>query len=122
MKAGSYWFNRLVSDAKKMSPHIRFVPIKAGFYRIYYLQAYMGECYKNMPETGFEINERAMGFENYDYYQAYHDNADTSLRVKNFVEGYWETYHRLRLKVYQFTHDKEFFKVASEGYKQMRIK
>ena len=119
---GSYYFRRLVRETKQISSHIRFKRIKHGFYRIYYRQAYIGECNKNMPQEGHDIFERAQGFENYDYYQEHHDNADTSLRVKNFVEGYWETKEKLRLRLYQMNHSKEHYEMARRGYSQMRVK
>ncbi len=122
MIEGSYWFRRVVKEAKRLSTHIRFKRIKGGFYRIYYRHAYIGECHKNMPEHGYDIYERGIGFENYEYYQQYHDNADSSLRIKNFVEGYWETKRRLKFKLYQFYHDPEFYKQALQGYSQMRVK
>jgi hypothetical protein len=105
-----------------MSPHIRFQPIKHGFYRIYFRNAYIGECFKDMPEMGYEIFERSFQFDDYSHYQEFHDNVDTTLRVKNFVEGYWETKKRLRMKLYNIHMDKEFYATALKGYSQARIK
>lgn len=119
---GSRWFRRLVEETKRMSPHIRFKRIKGGFYRIYYRQAYIAECSKFMPEVGYDINERALGFEDYSYYQDYHDTADTTLRVKNFVEGYWETKTKLQTRLFQMNHSKEHYEKARQGYSQMRVK
>jgi hypothetical protein len=118
----SIWFKRLVEDCRKISPHIRFKQIKHGFYRIYYKTAYIGECFKNMPEHGYDIFERAQGFEDYSYYQKYHDTADSTLRIKNFVEGYWETLDKIRTRLFMFRHDKEAYERARQGYSQMRIK
>lgn len=119
---GSYWFNRFKKDVKKISPDIVIREIRNGFYRIYYKNAYIGECWGNMPEMGYDIFERSQGFENYEYYQDYHSNADTALRVKNFVEGYWESLEKIRIRLYQFKNDKEFYERAINGYKTMRIK
>lgn len=119
---GSFWFRRLARDLKTMSPHIKLVRIKNGFYRIYYRYSYIGECFKNMPEHGYDIYERAQGFENYSYYEQYHGNADAAMRIKNFVEGYWETYRRIKTKLFQINNDKEFAKTALDGYKVMRVK
>ena len=119
---GSRWFRRLVREAKRMSPHIRFKRIKYGFYRIYYRQAYVVECFKNMPEMGYDINEKNFHFERYQHYQDYHDNTDSTMRVKNFVEGYHETKNRLRTRLFQMNHSKEFYETARRGYSQMRIK
>jgi len=119
---GSYWFQKLVRETARSSPHIRFRRIKGGYYRIYYRNAYIGECSKNMPEMGHDIFERAQGFEDYSYYEEHHGNADAAMRIKNFVEGYWETKNRLKLKLFQFYNDKEFASIAINGYKQLRIK
>lgn len=120
---GSYWFRRIVKEARKISPHIRFKRIKHGFYRIYYKTAYIGECFKNMPEMGHDILEKNYHFsENQDNYQRYHDPADNTMRLKNFVEGYHEVKDRLLTRVYMFRHDKEFYEKARKGYSEMRIK
>ena len=69
--------------------------------------------------TNVDIRE---GLEDYSFYQDHHDSAESTLRMKNFVEGYWETLDRLRTKVFMFRHDKEFYEKARQGYSQMRIK
>lgn len=119
---GSVWFRRLVREFKRVSPHIRFVRIKAGFYRIYFRQAYVGECSKNMPELGYNIFERSIGFEDYSFYQKYHNTVDSTLRVKNFVEGYWETRNKLRTRLMNMMNSKEHYETARKGYSQMRIR
>ncbi len=118
----SVWFKRLVREMKEISGHIRFVQLKGGFYRIYYRQAYVGECYGNMPELGYEIEERAQGLEDYSFYQQHHDTIDTTLRIKNFVEGYWETHNRLRTRLMQMKNSSEHYEMARKGYSQLRIK
>jgi hypothetical protein len=118
----SKWFRRLEADCKLMSPHIRFKQIKHGFYRIYYKSAYIGECYGMMPEHGYDIYEKALGFEDYSYYQKYHDTADSTLKIKNFVEGYWETFNKIRTRLFMFRHNREAYDRARQGYSQLRIK
>ncbi len=122
MNEGSYYFRRLVNDARKISPHIRFRRIKYGFYRIYLKGAYIGECSKDMPQVGHDINEKNWNLEDSKYYQEFEDTIDSTKRLKNFKEGYWETLDRLRTRVYMFKHNKEFYKEALRGYSQLRIK
>lgn len=118
----SKWFRRLVRETKQISPHIRFKQIKHGFYRIYYRQAYIGECYSFMPEVGHDIWEKGLGFEDYSFYQQHHDAADSTLKMKNFVEGYWEMIDRIKTRLFIFKHNKEAYDRARQGYSQMRIK
>lgn len=122
MTDGSYWFRRLVNDAKTISPHIKFRRIKYGFYRIYLKQAYIGECSKDMCQLGREVYEKNFYLEDQRYHQEYEENIDSTARLKNFREGYWETLDRLKTRVYMFKHNKEFYKNALRGYSQMRIK
>lgn len=119
---GSSYFKRLVKDASKISPYIRFKAIKHGFYRIYYKSAYIGECSKDMTAHGYDIEEKNWNLEDLKYYDEYHDLMDQTARLKNFREGYFETLDRLRTRVYMFKHNKEFFERARQGYAELRIK
>ncbi len=119
---GSSWFHRIVKDAGNISPYIRFKRIKYGFYRIYYKAAYIGECHKDMPQNGHDIEEKNYHYEDRRYFQEFEDTADSSARLKNFKEGYWETLDRLRTRVYMMRHNREFYEKARKGYAQMRIK
>lgn len=122
MSEGNYWFRRLQKDATRMSPHIRFKRIKYGFYRIYLKQAYIGECSKDMPEFGYDIQEKNWNFEDRSFATEYEDLMDQTAKLKNFREGYWESVNRLQTKIYMFKHNKEFYDTALRGYSQMRIK
>lgn len=119
---GSYWFRRLVKEAKKISPHIRFKRIKYGFYRIYLRAAYIGECHKDMPLEGHDVLEKNYHLEDQRYQQEYESTIDSTARLKNFKEGYHQTLDRLRTRVYMFKHNREFYKNALRGYSQMRVK
>ncbi len=119
---GSYYFRRLVKEAKKISPHIKFKRIKYGFYRIYLKGAYIGECSKDMTQMGYDIEHKNWNYEDRRYMQEYEDTIDSTARIKNFREGYWQTLDRLKTRVFMFKHDKEFYKQALRGYSQMRIK
>lgn len=119
---GNFWFNRLLKEAKKISPHLRFKRIKYGFYRIYLKDAYIGECSKDMSEKGYDIEEKNYHMEDTQYRQQFEDNIDSTARLKNFKEGYWETLDKLKTRVFLFKHNPEFHKNATQGYKTMRIK
>lgn len=124
---GSIWFRRFVRDAQKISNHIKFRKIKYGFYRIYWVgsgeYAYLGECYKEMPEKGYDIEDVNMFLESKKYYEELEDNAELIRKIKNFVEGYWENMESLKRKVFMLRNgDKEFTKLTMEGYRQMVVK
>ena len=101
---GTIWFRRFVRDARALSPHIKFKKIKLGFYRIYWVHsgesAYLGECYKEMPQKGYDIDENNIFLDNKKYYEELEDNAELIRKIKNFVEGYWESIESLKRKVY----------------------
>lgn len=122
MIEGSYYFRRIVRDAKQISSYIRFKRIKYGFYRIYYKSAYIGECSKDMPAFGYDIEEKNWNLEDAKYYDEFHDSIDQTNKLKNFREGYFETLDKLRTRVFMFRHNKEFYKQAIQGYKQVRVK
>ena len=70
---GSFWFRRILKDFKRISSHIHVKRIKYGFFRIYYERAYIGECYKEMPQFGHDIYEKNIHFENKKYYEKLED-------------------------------------------------
>jgi len=118
---GSLWFRRFYKEAKKLSPYLRFRRIKHGFWRIYWKQAYIGECYQEMPMIGHDIEEPDMRFENQKYYEEYEDNAELTRKIKNFREGYYDSINRLRKKVWLMKHNKEYNQRTTNAYKNMRI-
>lgn len=123
---GSRWFRRFTIEASKLSPHIKFKRIKFGFYRIYWVDggepAYIGECYKEMGEVGYEVEEKNYQLESKKYYEEYEDNPELIRKIKNFVEGYRDSIHRLKTKVWMMKNNDEFRKTAVNGYKQMKVK
>lgn len=124
---GTYWFRRFVKEAQAMSKHIRFKRIKYGFYRIFWVSggghpAYIGECYKEMPEIGYEIEEKNYQLEDKKYFEEYEDNADLIRKLKNFVEGYWDNMDRLKTKVYMMKNNAEFRSEAQKAYAEMVVK
>lgn len=119
---GSRWFRRFLKDCRKISPHIRVKRIKHGFFRIYWRDAYIGECYKEMPLNGHDIDDLNMNLVSQKYYEKYEDRTELTRKIKNFVEGYWESLDKIRTRTWMVLHDKEFHKQATQGYKQMVIK
>ena len=126
MIEGTSHFRRFKKEAESWSPHLKFRRIKKGFYRIYWhgsgKPAYIYECMKNMSFRGYQWEHKNLKLENKKYYEKKEDNIDTIYRVKNFREGYTESIRRLRTILYQFRHNKEHYKIATEGYERMRVK
>lgn len=122
---GSYWFERFQVDARKIDPHIHFKAIKYNYYRIYWMgggeNAYLGECSREMPEKGYDIEERDINLDDQKYFEEYEDQIELTNKIKNFVEGYWDSLESLKTKVFLMKHSKEFYKTATEGYRQMRV-
>ena len=126
MLEGSRWFKKFYKDCKKMSPHIDFVRIKHGFYRIYWTgggePAYMHEVYKWMPMVGYDIEERDPRFDSHTYYQSMEHKDDLTLKIKNFVEGYYDSIGTMKRRVRMFKNDKEFYQTATKAYRGMKVK
>ena len=122
MIEGTRWFRRFVKDCKKISPHLKFKRVKLGFYRIYWRGAYLHEVYKDMPEHGYDIEDLDPRLENQSYYEEFEDNTELTRKIKNFVEGYWESLDRIRPRVYLMRHDKEFNERSTNAYRQMHVK
>lgn len=122
MTEGSKWFRRFVRECRRISPYIRIKRIKYGFYRIYYKHAYIGECYKSMPQIGYDHNDYDRRFDDKKFYESKEDNAELSMKVKNFVEGYFDSRDRIRTRIWMFRHDKEFNETALKGYGQVVVK
>lgn len=109
-----------------MSPHLRFKRIKYGFYRIFWVgdghSAYIGECYKEMPEIGYEIEEKNHQLESKSFYEEYEDNPELIRKIKNFIEGYWDNIDRIRTKVYMLKNNQEFRDQAQKAYSELTVK
>ena len=123
---GTRWFNRFKTEAEKMSPHIRFRRIKFGFYRIFWVgdgeSAYIGECSKDMPQFGYDIEEKNFQLDSKKYFEEYEDNAELVQKLKNFKEGYWDSLDRLKTSVYMFKNNTDHRKEAQAAYRQFTIK
>lgn len=119
---GNSWFKRFYRDACKLSPYIKFRCIKYGFYRIYWQDAYIGECYDQMPPKGYDKTEDDVRFMNQSYYEEYEDKARLTRQVKNFVEGYYDLMDQFRTRVYMLKNDREFRDNARKAYRTMVVK
>mgnify|MGYP000953405291 CR=1 FL=1 len=126
MLNGSVWFKRLVADCKKLSPHLKFVPVKHGFYRIYWKSgvksAYVHEVYMWMPMKGYDIEEKDLRFSSKQYYEQYEDRAELTLKIKNFVEGYYDSMDTLKKRVLLLRNNKEFLQNAERAYQNVVVK
>lgn len=122
MKKGSLWFRRLVDDCKRISPHIRIKEIGHGFFRVYFQRAYIHEIYKEMPQLGYDCIDKDFNFIAKKYVEDREDQAELTRRVKNFVEGYWDSLDTIKTRVYMMKHSKEFNENATKMYSQVIIK
>lgn len=122
MSEGSLWFRRLVKDCKAISPHIRIKRIKFGFYRIYYQRAYIHEVYKEMPMEGHDIYENDVRFQDKKYHEEYEDRAEITRKIKNYVEGYFDSLDRIKTRVWMMRNNKEFNETATRRYETVVIK
>ena len=118
----SYWFKRLQNDIENMSPHLRMKRIKLGFWRIYYKDAYIGEVFEEMAQHGYDINDVDPRLKSFRYYEEFEDNAELTRKIKNYVEGYWDSLKTLRKRLYLMRNHKEFYKNAKMAYRQVMIK
>lgn len=118
---GSSSFRRLVKFFSRY-PEVEFRRIGLGFYRIFYRGVYIGECYKEMPQVGYDITEDDPGFINKSYYEEYEDKAKLTRKVKNFVEGYYETKKSLLSKMWTFRNNNNLFEDTRKSYRQFKVK
>lgn len=125
-EVGTLWFQRFKKECEKMSPHIQFRRIKNGFYRIYWTgggePAYMYECYKDMPYKGYEWFEVDPRLESQKYFEEWEDKVELTRKIKNYVEGYYESIHRIKTMIYMFKNDKEYRETATKAYRTMKVK
>lgn len=123
---GTRWFRRFVEETEALSPHIKFKRIKFGFYRIFWVgdghNAYIGECFKEMPEHGYDVEEKNHQLESKKYFEEYEDNPELVRKIKNYVEGYWDNTDRIRTKVYMLKNNQEFRSEAQKAYAEMVVK
>lgn len=119
---GSYWFRRLKKDCKRISKHIKFVRIAHNFYRVYWNQAHVHEVYGYMPQFGHDIYEKDSRFMSKKFYEEYEDRAQFNQKIKNFVEGYWDSLDTIQTRVYLMRHSKEHYDTAVKAYAQMVVK
>lgn len=119
---GSYWFRRLVRELNEMSKHFKVIRIRAGFYRIYWKDAYVHEVYKDMPERGYTWYTESPYRESLKLVQQWEQDGEIQRKIKNFVEGYREASKAIKLRVYQFKNNDEHYRIAKDMYKQVVIK
>lgn len=126
MTEGSYWFRRFVKDIKNLSPHFKFLPIQHGWYRIYWTgggePAYIHEVWKYMPHKGYNIEQMDPNVVSQKYYQEYEDQLTLTRKIKNFVEGYWDSMRTMELRYYQLRNDREFRETATKAYRTIKVK
>ena len=121
-KEGSVWFRRLVKELRRASKHFRIVPIRHGFYRVYWKDAYVHELYKELPPKGYSIYTENPYAESLALIQDYEQDGEIQRKIKNFVEGYYDAKKAIMLRMYQFRNNDEHYQIAKDMYKQVVIK
>jgi len=111
-----------VKELYKESAYFRVVRIRAGFFRIYWKDAYVHEMYKEMPYIGYVWYTDSPYKESFKLVQEYEQEGEIQRKIKNFVEGYAEAAKAIKLRTYQFKNSKEHYDLAKDMYKQVVIK
>lgn len=123
---GTMWFKRFRREAEKLSKHIKFKRIKFGFYRLFWVgdgvSAYLYECNKDMPQFGYDIEEKNFQLESKKYFEEYEDHAELIQKIKNYREGYWDSRDKLLTNVYLLKNNSEHRKEAQMAYQEMKVK
>jgi hypothetical protein len=123
---GSEWYKRLKIECEKISPHIRFIPVKMGFVRIYWdyggEPGYIHEVYRWMPYKGYDLNENDPRFESKRYFEEYEDSAELTLKLKNFVEGYYDSINVIKKRIWLLRNSKDGYKEIVGAYREMRVR
>lgn len=86
------------------------------------MNAYIHEVYKEMPQVGYDYDDLDPRFEDKKYHEEFEDSNELTRKVKNYVEGYYDSLDRIRTRVYMMKNDKEFNERATNAYKQMVVK
>ncbi len=120
--AKSVWFKRLEKDLHRISPQLRMVKLPYGFYRIYFKGAYVHEVYEEMPAVGYTYEDYDVRAGSLKYMQEYEDTMELTRKVKNYVEGYYDSILRIQKRLYQFKHNLDHYKSAKNAYAKAVIK
>ena len=126
MIAGSNYFRRFVKECKQMTTHLKFVPINYGYYRIYWTgggePAYVHEVWKWMPYKGYDIEEKDINLISQRYYEEYEDQLEVSRKIKNYIEGYWDSIDTLKTRLFMLKNNAEFRKEATKAYRKVVVR
>ena len=106
-----------------MSPDFKIVHAKFGFYRIYWRGAYIHEIYDSMPYKGYDIEQEDIrNKDSQSYYEEYEDSNEITRKLKNYVEGYWDSYDVIKTRLFMLKNDSEFRDNAQKAYAKFVIK
>lgn len=120
--AQSIYFKRLKKEVEAMSPYLRFVRIKYGFWRIFEKGTYLHEVYEEMPYRGYDITEENPNLFDKKYFEEREDKAELIRRIKNFKEGYIDSKNRIKTRFYMLKNDKEFRETARRSHRVFHVK
>jgi hypothetical protein len=105
-----------------MSPDFTIKHAKYGFYRIYWRGAYIHEIYSEMPLKGYDIEEEDLRNVSKTYFEEFEDVNEMTRKIKNYVEGYWDSYDRIKTRLYMLKNNDEFRNSAQKAYQSFVVK
>ena len=120
--AQSYWFKRLVNEVKKTDSQIRVVRLKLGFWRIYWKNHYIMECFEEMGSQYHDIEGYDPRLESQKYYEEFEDHVKLVRTIKNFAEGYYDSLDKFKRRIYQLKHSPEFWERSKRAWEESSIK
>ena len=118
----SHWFKRFKKETENLSPHFRFKYLKLGFWRIYWKDHYFHEVFEEMPPIGYDFEGYDPRLERQEYYEEFEEHTDLVRKIKNYVEGYYDSTDRARRRFFNLRHDAEFFEASQKAYQQITVK
>lgn len=118
----TYWFKRFKKEVEEMDAHFRFKYLKMGFWRIYWKDHYIGECYENMPQIGYDFEDYDPRLDSLEYFEEWEDHVSMVKTIKNYVEGYRDSIQNIKRRRYMVRNDDEYHQRSNNVYSQVVIK
>lgn len=75
-----------------------------------------------MPLNGHDVYENDIRLVSKRYYEEYEDRAEITRKIKNYVEGFWDSRDRIQTRVWMMENNKEFNDTATRRYETVVVK
>lgn len=83
----------------------------------------MHEVYAEMPMLGYDwVEDDIRMDESQRYFEEFEDSGEVTRKIKNFMEGYYDSLDVIRTRTFMFKNNEEFYKEAKEAYQTMYVK